>query len=207
MLYLFCGRKRRADIKHFLQLAGNFDNFEVIIREVDIERSETDDLLHQRLWDEIWDEIHAGQFDVAVLTPPCNTFSRARCNFQNSHGPVPVRNVHYPWGFPWLTGSNFQLVTDHNFLLSNCFHTIDICLEVGCDFLFEHPEDLGVTSSGEHPASVWQMEHMHALVTQKGAITFAIYQCHFGADSPKPTRLITSLRRGSRVSTSGLSYI
>ena len=104
MLYLFCGRQRKADIKHFLQVLGRLDNFEVTMREVDIERRDEDDLLQQQLWDEIWAELRNDRYDVVVLTPPCNSFSRARCNTFASPGPVPVRNVHHPWGFPWLTG-------------------------------------------------------------------------------------------------------
>lgn len=43
-----------------------------------IERSEDDDLLKDSLWKELWEEIDNGLWDVVVLTPPCNTFSRAR---------------------------------------------------------------------------------------------------------------------------------
>jgi len=164
------------------------------MREVDIERNEADDLLQQQLREEIWDELRQGKYDVVVVTPPCNSFSRAMCNTHATPGPVPVRNVYYPWGFPWLTGNNKQLVTDHNFLLTQCFTTMDVCMEMGCDFLFEDPEDLGVTSTGEHPASVWQLEQMWKLVDIHQATTFAIYQCHFGAQSPKPTRFVTSIQ-------------
>ena len=192
MLYLFCGRERKADIKHFLQKFGSNDNFDVHVREVDIERSQADDLLQQQLWDEIFAELHQGLYDVVVVTPPCNSFSRARCNSFLSPGPVPVRNVNHPWGFPWLTGNNRQLILDHNFLLTQSFKTMNICLEIGCDFLFEHPEDLGKTTSGDNPASVWQLEEMRQFVESGNAFTFAIFQCHFGAQSPKPTRFVTT---------------
>ena len=192
MLYLFCGRERKADIKHFLQKFGSNGNFEVHVREVDIERSDADDLLQQKLWDEIFKELRQGLYDVAVVTPPCNSFSRARCNSVLAPGPVPVRNFNHPWGFPWLSGNNRQLILDHNFLLSQSFATMDICLEVGCDFLFEHPEDLGKTSGGDKPASVWQLEEMRKFVDSGNAFTFAVFQCHFGAQSPKPTRFVTT---------------
>eukprot|EP00435_Cladocopium_sp_Y103_P068191 s408_g31.t1 len=164
------------------------------MREVDIERHESHDLLQQQLWDDIWKEIQENLWDVVVLTPPCNSFSRARCNQKNNPGPVPVRNINHPWGFPWLTGSNFQLVQDHNFLVLQCLATMRLCCEHDTDYLFEHPEDLGLTSSGDRPASVWQLEEMRSFVLERGAFTFAIYQCHFGASSPKPTRLLTSLQ-------------
>ena len=52
MLYLFCGRERKADLKPFLQKFGSKDNFDVQVREVDIELSQKDDLLQQQFWDE-----------------------------------------------------------------------------------------------------------------------------------------------------------
>ena len=159
---------------------------------MDIERSDADDLLQQKLWDEIFQELRQGLYDVAVVTPPCNSFSRARCNSVLAPGPVPVRNFNHPWGFPWLSGNNRQLILDHNFLLSQSFATMDICLEVGCDFLFEHPEDLGKTTGGDKPASVWQLEEMRKFVDSGNAFTFAVFQCHFGAQSPKPTRFVTT---------------
>ena len=45
----------------------------------------------------------------------------------------------------------------------------------------------------EHPASIWQWPEMRDLLVQTNATTFAIQQCHFGADTPKPTRFLTTL--------------
>ena len=187
MLYLFCGRKRKADIKHFLHRIGKSEHFDIHVREVDIERNDTDDLRQQNLWDELWEEIQKDFWDVVLLTPPCNSFSRARCNSEGFPGPPAVRNFHHPWGFPWLFGSNKTLVEDHNYMVMQCFETIRLCSSRGIDFLFEHPEDLGATPSGEQPASVWQLPEMRQVVEEFGGITFAIFQCHFGAESPKPT--------------------
>ena len=39
------------------------------------------------------------EFDAVVISPPCNSFSRAR---QTYPGPKPVRNAAHPWGFPWF---------------------------------------------------------------------------------------------------------
>ena len=151
------------------------------MREIDIERSASDDLLEEQLWTELWTSIRARDWDVVLLTPPCNTFSRARCNAGNSPGPVQLRNVNHPWGFPWLTGANALLVKDHNYLLLQCFKTMHICVECETDYLFEHPEDLGRTPSNDQPASVWQLAEMREFVEKYKAWTFALFQCHFGA--------------------------
>ena len=204
MLYLFCGLQRKADINHFLHVQCDTLGFELSIKELDIERSEADDLLQVSLWKQIWHEIENNSWDVVILTPPCNTFSRARCRALGAPGPPPLRNVMHPWGFPWLTGNNWELIQDHNFLVTQCFKTIHKCIANAVDFLFEHPEDLGVTNLGEHPASVWQLAETKQLVEEFLIITFAIFQCHFGALSPKPTRFMTSFSEAKKFPHQGL---
>eukprot|EP00973_Karenia_brevis_P095490 12427581-Karenia_brevis.AAC.1 len=56
----------------------------------------------------------------------------------------------------------------------------------------EHPEDLGITSSGDVPASVWRMTSLRTFVDDHG-FAGALYQCGLGAESQKPTRLATNL--------------
>ena len=98
------------------------------MREVDIERNEADDLLQQKLWEEIWEELRQGKYDVVIVTPPCNSFSRARCNAPATPGPVPVRNVCHPWGFPMAhreqqtIGRGPQLSPDSMFQYYGCLH-------------------------------------------------------------------------------------
>ena len=188
----------------FCMYSVNTLGFELSIKELDIERSEADDLLQASLWEQIWHEIENNFWDVVILTPPCNTFSRARCRALGAPGPPPLRNVMHPWGFPWLTGNNWELIQDHNFLVTQCFKTIHKCIANAVDFLFEHPEDLGVTNLGEHPASVWQLAETKQLVEEFLVITFAIFQCHFGALSPKPTRFMTSLSEANKFPHQGL---
>ena len=59
--------------------------------------------------------------------------------------------------------------------------------------MWEHPEDLGRTKDGQHPASVWQLPEMQNLIQESRGVTWALHQCHFGTDTPKPTRLATNL--------------
>ena len=151
-----------------------------------MERQASDDLLNSQLWDKIFQELEAGLWDVVVMSPPCNTFSRVRFNWKTSPGPRPLRNFNWPRGFPWLTGSNLQLEQDHNYLVDQTIATAHKCFQCNADFLIEHPEDLGACH-GEWPASIWQWETMQQL---QQATTWAVFQCHFDAPSPKPTRFL-----------------
>ncbi|CAE6925361.1 unnamed protein product [Symbiodinium sp. CCMP2592] len=56
-----------------------------------------------------------------------------------------------------------------------------------------HPEDLGMTTTGHTPASIWQFPEAAVLFTHEQVVTFAIYQCHYGAHTPKPTRFLSSI--------------
>ena len=60
-------------------------------------------------------------------------------------------------------------------------------------FLGEFPEDLGATSNGI-PASMWQMQQFQDTLLFPACQTFALFQCEFGASSPKPTRFISDLQ-------------
>ena len=76
-------------------------------------------------------------------------------------------------------------------------------------YLLEHPEDLGVTSNGGNPASIWQWPEVRQLQVDTKAVTTALHQCDdklfnapgamTAADYPKPTRLLSNLRGFARL--------
>lgn len=191
VLYLFSGLPRKADIRHYLQGCANSMNFLLNIREVDIERSPSDDLSNLDLWESILKNICSGVFQVVVLSPPCGTWSRARCQWLHSPGPRPVRDKQHPWGFPWLSNKLHHEVKLANLFVLKSIEIASKIAELGGYFLIEHPEDLG-TVADQCPASIWQLEEMHKLQVSTGAITWAVYQCEFGANSPKPTRFLAN---------------
>ena len=81
VLYLFAGKRRRSDVAAFLRQAEALGKFKLVLKEFDIERSPQHDLTDASLWDEILETLKEGGWCV-IVSPPCNTFSRAR--FQNS---------------------------------------------------------------------------------------------------------------------------
>ena len=161
------------------------------MREIDIKRDATSDLLDSANWDKIFTEITAGDWDVLLLSPPCSTWSRARFRYAGKFGAKPLRSSTYVWGFPWLEASQRELADRGNFFIHQCIRAVQLQLSVGKFFLWEHPEDLGATSQGDHPASIWQLPEVRALGAN--AATWAIHQCNFGGSSSKPTRLLSNL--------------
>ena len=131
---------------------------------------------------------------VDIVSPPCNTFSRARFQHQICPGPKPLRTKAWPKGFPWLAKAHKKVVDEANFFVEKC---LEVCIAAASSrgfFLLEHPEDLG-TVQGEQPGSIWQWPEVRDLIPQFSATCFnAIHQCQFGALTPKPTRLLTNMQ-------------
>eukprot|EP00973_Karenia_brevis_P066336 9219769-Karenia_brevis.AAC.1 len=53
------------------------------------------DILDDEIWTKTLEEIALGRYDVQLVTPPCNTHSRAV--FANTGGPAPLRSRQYPF--------------------------------------------------------------------------------------------------------------
>lgn len=174
-----------------IKFAKQFE-FTLHIEEVDIARSSDQDLSADQLWNKIFHDISTGVYDVAILSPPCNTFSRARHKWRTSPGPRPLRSRSYLWGFPWLSFKNKTEVSLHNMFIKRSVQVAKSMHLRKAGYLFEHPEDLGAVD-GEHPASIWQWQEIINMCVQCEAFSFALYQCQFGAGSPKPTRLLSNL--------------
>ena len=162
----------------------------LMLTEVDICRDPNMDLLDSAVAERCLQEVTNSEWDVVLVTPPCSSFSRARCV---QPGPRPLRSRLYPLGFPWLSAEHRTVVEEANQFIFFSFKVCAAALSNSIPFLLEHPEDLGATASGHTPASIWQLPEARALYAHENVMTFAIYQCQYGAASPKPTRFITTI--------------
>ncbi len=145
---------------------------------------------------------------AVLMSPPCGTWSRAP--WANVFGPRPLRSAGHPWGFPWLEGDRLRKVSASNSMIQLCIDVL-IIIQSGnfaIAFLLEHPEDLGKVfrykqksraawfgkvSEAVRPASIWQLSELKAFARHNSVFTRAFHQYRFEAESPKPTRILTSL--------------
>ena len=192
VMYLFAGRQRHSDIGAFLRKAEKSGKFRLVLMEFDIERSPDHDLTDDALWDKIFALLKEGNW-VLIVSPPCNTFSRARFQHQQHPGPKPLRTRAWPKGFPWLSDKNKSKVLEANLFVERSLKGCEIVATTGGFFILEHPEDLG-TVQGEQPGSIWQWEELLDLIPKLAAVCFAIQQCHFGGLTPKPTRFLVNMK-------------
>ena len=149
------------------------------LHEFDIERSPQHDLTDTSLWDQIYNTLGEGNW-VLIVSPPCNTFSRARFQHRQHPGPKPLRTRVWPRGFPWLSASNRAKVDEANTFVERCVKACRLTADLG-------------TVEGEQPGSIWQWPEVLELIPTCGATSFAIHQCKFGAPTPKPTRFMTNM--------------
>eukprot|EP00435_Cladocopium_sp_Y103_P069710 s303_g33.t2 len=155
--------------------------------ERDLLISEGHDLSDETVWQELAEKIASGYYDVILMSPPCSTWSRAL--WANRHGPNPVRSRDFPYGFPWLVGAAKEKAELGTVLVMRCIEVLKIAPpRTTC--MWEHPEDLGRARNGT-PASVWQLAELRQAAKSRQMHTVAIHQCAYGADYPKPTRLLS----------------
>ena len=134
---------------------------------------------------------------MVIVTPPCNTFSRAV--FANRRGPAPVRDWQWPRGFPWLAAASREAAEGANELVDFSVRLLQAAAQAPprdgwrrCRGLLEHPEDLGSAALGE-PASIWQWPEVVAL-GELGYRRVALYQCQWAdVDYAKPTALLSTV--------------
>ena len=74
VLYVFAGMERKADINFYLRTTAGLL---LEISEIDVLRDPcAHDVTRLGVWGGIMDSLKAGAWDVLVITPPCNTWSR-----------------------------------------------------------------------------------------------------------------------------------
>ena len=195
VIYLFAGKKRRNDIGSKLEHYTKLRKLRLVMREVDLLiHGSSDDILDDKVWNQVVDELKQGKYDTQILSPPCNGFTRAK--WANNQGPAPLRSRRYQRGYPWLTGKQKETTVKENTLVDRSIQAIRAGAksEAATRWLLEHPEDLGDTSTGGTPASIWQWPEIVELLEEEEATEGALHQCRYpGAASAKPTRLAGTL--------------
>jgi hypothetical protein len=177
-IYLFAGAV--DDSKSDLVAALEAEGFEVTA--IDILRPGPDmDLLDDSVW-EIWKgKLLAGYFDLAIVSPPCGTYSPAR---RLQPGP-PILRFEDSTMVEGLNPWNRKQVKLADILSSRACEAFEIQMGNGGAAVFEQPEPrLGEPSlfHSERALGWWYNDRVRSW---KGD------QCPYGAASTKPTELKT----------------
>lgn len=198
MLYIFAGESRKASVKDLLHKMWPDkvpNTAPPRFVELDILRNKAHDMSKKANQLVIFQQIAARDWDVVLVSPPCNTWTRAV--WSNYNGPKPMRSFDYPMGFPWLPWRTKQTCMLANTLAIFAIEVLDKQLSVGGHVLLEQPEDLGTIRSGPHagqrPASMWQLPQLKQLLQNTNIEYACLRQSDFGTSYLKPTRLLFTL--------------
>lgn len=191
-LYIFAGKKRESDVASYLKQLGKENGLDISCRNVDLLVDTKHDMTDEAFVKQLRGTIKRKEVHAVLMTPPCNTHSRAR--HSRLPGPPPVRSKKYPMGFPWLQGRLKKKVEESNYFMDLTWQVARESSSVGIPFLAEHPEDLGLTATGEMPASLWSTQGTLDVAKEIRAETMALFQCQFDAATSKPTRLLSTFR-------------
>ncbi len=138
ILYLFAGKQRRGDMGYFLGKFFKEKYIEIHMVEVDVLRGgKRHNLLQKSSRTKFMEEVEAKHFDVVIASPPCSTFSRARCT--GDLGPRPLRSSRLPRGFPWLSSTARVTADEANSLVDVTSAVLRAQMSQGGVGLLEHP--------------------------------------------------------------------
>ncbi len=127
-----------------------------------------------------------------VIVPTVTSWARSR--HRKIEGPQPQRNSNWPWGLPWLSPRDKDLVDSANENLRQHFALMNFCVQhcPSTHLLFIHPEDLGRADQGQ-PASIWQLTELKAWANRWGLKRYGTHQCRFGkSEWPFPIGVLSS---------------
>ena len=174
--YFFSGIKRKASIANFLKEMRINAKVGLCFHEIDILVGGSEhDLMDKATQEEWLSKLRGGEFDIAIFSPPCGSWSRA--NWANGDGPKPCGSRRYPWGIAHLRQNAQRRAQMGNEFIHFSIGAIAHAqlakrkgFQVRC--VLEHPEDLGRMSKGE-PVSIWQLPEIRTAFDGTPFVTVA----------------------------------
>ena len=132
-----------------------------------------------------------GSFGLVVVVPEYGTFSRTPWlpRFRTK----PFRSSTQPFGLRSLFGRRKERCASSNKILEFVGELVRAQCEAGNKWLLGHPENLGRVRGGGYPASLWQLSSIKDLGKLPGARSGAVHMSEYGAQTLRPTRLLTNL--------------
>ena len=195
VVYIFPGRERHASVREELQVLC--DEWEMFLEMTEVDLLRGEDVLDDATWDPILARGKAGDFDYALVTPPCNTHCRGL--HSGRPGPRPLRDAEHPLGLPWLYGRTLDKVKLANRVIERAKIFIKEChaSPASTKIFTEFPEDLGartIRGSTVRPASLWQDPDWRSMLEDLGATSAAHHTCQWGAPVLKPARTASDIK-------------
>ena len=161
----------------------------------DIENGPAQDLANEEIFCSLLDEIRAGSFDGALLSPPCSTFSGARK--ANDGGPRPLRGVEGPslYGLPGLFPDEKEAVRLGTLLAIRASQLAREFEKRELPWVVENPP------CRDGKPSLFSLREWQDLWQRESLFRVVLPQCQFGCPFEKPTELRGRAKLGNHVTS------
>ena len=139
----------------------------------DWKRGSDEDLLNQKVKDDLLEFAELGAFAAFGMAPICASMSRAIT--------PPVRSRRWPRGIPDMPGSMIQKVKDGNSHAQFCLAIITIAISHGWAYWCENPDK----------SFLWMQDGWQEYLLPSSQSLFRLSYCRFGTGWRKDTRVAT----------------
>lgn len=195
ILHAFSGRRRVGDYQWYLdQLFSAAEGVLLHVVSLDLvidsKYGNLGDPQTQAFW---LHGIQEGWVHGFLGGPPCATWSRARAvslgdaECGHRRRPRPVRSESELWGLAALTIRELAQTMDGNNLLGFCLEALAGLAALMRTGILEHPAE---PEGAEFP-SIWKLPILQLVLSLPGACRVRFAQGLLGADSAKPTEMLT----------------
>ena len=185
MVHVFSGPSDRKDgLSAFLATSGLPSVDLDIVNFRPGEDKSSHDLLADSLWETLHSELRAGRVLALWFGTPCSTFSKAR---GHGKGPRPLRSLQHIYGLPKSELS----VKESNQVREGTYFAVKTCElaraahSAGIPFGIENPEPW------PNHVSLFLLPEVQELASCEGVSHANFDQCRLGAETAKPTRLLS----------------
>ena len=194
VLHLFSGQRREGDIQYWIEdlmRAPMHASHNIVVLSVDIVNDPVMGDLTRKDTLSLWIRMFRDRRAIGVIAgPPCETWTVAR--YMPVEGmrnpPPPLRSLDQVWGFKNLSRKHRAQVDIGNELLRATLILVVEAYASGAFAIVEHPGE--PTWVPEAP-SIWRSSFVRHLRDHLGADLLDFDQCSAGADSRKPTCLMS----------------
>ena len=185
MVHVFSGPDDRADglAAYLFKLGVPCVDLDIVnFRQGEVKSSH--DLSSDALWETLHKELADGRILALWFGTPCSTFSKAR---GHGAGPRPLRSIQHIYGLPRseLRDSEFQQVREGTYFALKTCELAQAAHSRGTCFGIENPEPWPGF------VSLYLLPEMQDLSRLPGVTCANFDQCRLGAETAKPTRLLS----------------
>ena len=186
LLHLFSGPTLRPDgvRAKLADIGWDCSDHDIVMAKELGEPTAVHDLSCDAVWEQIHSDMRKGEYEAVLMGTPCETASRARTG---PPGPRPLRSPEHIYGLPrdQLTPEEFEQVRLGTYFALKTAETAVLATELRIPWAIENPDP------SDNPVSLFHLPEWVDLARSPHVRTWDFHQCPMGAETAKPTRMLS----------------